>query len=131
MSAEDIDPQVLELASKIFDMARSGDAAGLASYIEAGVPVNLTNDRGDTLLMLAAYYGHADAVTTLLAHGADPNGATGSGQTPVAGAVFHGAADVVKALLAAGADLDAGAPSARESAAMFDKTEWLEAIEKS
>ncbi|MFE4462784.1 ankyrin repeat domain-containing protein, partial [Nocardia tengchongensis] len=49
-------PEVLELAGKIFDLARTGDAATLAAYLDAGVPVNLTNDNGDTLLMLAAYY---------------------------------------------------------------------------
>jgi ankyrin repeat protein len=43
-------------------LARSGDADALAAYIDAGVPVNLTNDKGDTLLMLAAYHGHEAAV---------------------------------------------------------------------
>ena len=43
--------EVLDLASRIFDMARSGDAATLAAYLDAGVPVNLTNTNGDTLVM--------------------------------------------------------------------------------
>jgi len=53
-----LDSEVLDLASRIFDMARSGDAATLAAYLDAGAPVNLTNTNGDTLVMLAAYYGH-------------------------------------------------------------------------
>lgn len=57
-----LDPEAVELAGRLFDMARTGDAAGLASYVDAGVPVNLTNESGDTLVMLAAYHGHADAV---------------------------------------------------------------------
>ena len=49
-----LDTEVLDLASRLFDMARSGDAATLAAYLDAGVPVNLTNTNGDTLVMLAS-----------------------------------------------------------------------------
>ncbi|MGK8522437.1 ankyrin repeat domain-containing protein [Nocardia asteroides] len=126
MSADEIDPELLELATKVFDFARRGDAANLATYVDAGVPVNLTNDVGDTLLMLAAYHGHADAVAALLARSADPNRANDKGQTPLAGAVFKGETEIVKQLAAAGADPDAGTPSARAAAVMFGKTELLE-----
>lgn len=54
------------------------------------MPANLTNDRGDSLLMLAAYHGHAEAVTALVGRGADPDRANDRGQTPLAGAVFKG-----------------------------------------
>lgn len=77
-----MDPELIELATKVFDLARSGDAATLTAYLEAGVPANLTNDRGDTLLMLAAYHGHLEAVSALLDHGADPNRPNDKGQTP-------------------------------------------------
>ncbi|MBF6173899.1 ankyrin repeat domain-containing protein [Nocardia blacklockiae] len=120
-----MDPELIELATRMFDLARTGDAATLTAYLEAGVPPNLTNDRGDTLLMLAAYHGHHAAVTTLLDHGADPNRPNDKGQTPAAGAVFKGEDDILRALLAAGADPDAGTPSARESATMFGKTDLL------
>jgi ankyrin repeat protein len=127
MSTEDTDAeQVIELATKVFDLARQGDAAALAGYVDAGVPVNLTNDRGDTLLMLAAYHGHQDAVAALLARGAEPDRANDKGQTPLAGAVFKGEIEIVRALVAAGANADAGTPSARDAAAMFGKTELLE-----
>src|SRR5918998_661187 len=69
---EPIDPGVVELAGRVFTLARTGDAASLASYVDAGVPVNLTNEKGDTLVMLAAYHGHADAVRVLLERGAAP-----------------------------------------------------------
>ncbi|GAB2722947.1 ankyrin repeat domain-containing protein [Nocardia thraciensis] len=121
----DMDPELIELATKVFDLARTGDAAALAAYLEAGVPVNLTNDRGDTLLMLAAYHGHSESVTTLLDRGADPDRANDKGQTPAAGAVFKGEDEVLRALLDAGADPDAGTPSARDSATMFGKTDLL------
>ncbi len=104
MSEETPDPEVVALASKIFDLARSGDAASLAAYVDAGAPADLANEQGDTLVMLAAYHGHAEAVTALLARGADPNRPNDRGQTPVAGAVFKGEDAVVRALLAGGAD---------------------------
>lgn len=63
------DPEVVELATKIFDLARQGQTEALVAYVDAGVPANLTNDRGDSLVMLAAYHGHADAVRALLARG--------------------------------------------------------------
>src|SRR3954471_5576485 len=80
------DPEVLQLAAQVFDLARLGDTAKLAAYIDAGVPANLTNDRGDTLLMLAAYHGHADTVRALLRRGAEVDRANDRGQTPLAGA---------------------------------------------
>ncbi len=120
-----MDPELIELAGKVFAAARSGDGETLAAYLDAGVPANLANERGDTLLMLAAYHGHANAVRTLLDKGADPNRANDRGQTPLAGVVFKGEDEIVGILLAAGADPDAGTPSARDSATMFGKQELL------
>ncbi|MBF6243103.1 ankyrin repeat domain-containing protein [Nocardia elegans] len=125
-----MDPDLVELATKLFELARTGEAATLAAYIDAGVPVNLCNDKGDTLLMLAAYHGQQTAVTALLERGADPDRANDRGQTPAAGAVFKGEDDILKALLAAGADPDAGTPSARESATVFGRTELLELFDR-
>ncbi|MEU6993536.1 ankyrin repeat domain-containing protein [Streptomyces sp. NPDC046465] len=120
------DPEVVELATKIFDLARRGDAAALAAYVDAGVPANLTNDSGDSLVMLAAYHGHAGAVRSLVERGADTNRANDRGQTPLAGAVFKGEDDVIRALLDGGADPAAGTPSAVDTARMFGKAELLQ-----
>ncbi|MEV8319680.1 ankyrin repeat domain-containing protein [Streptomyces sp. NPDC059900] len=119
------DPEVVELATKIFDVARQGDTAALSAYVDAGVPANLTNDSGDSLVMLAAYHGHADAVRALLERGGDANRANDRGQTPLAGAVFKGEDAVIRALLDGGADPAAGTPSAVDTARMFAKTELL------
>ncbi|MEU6625935.1 ankyrin repeat domain-containing protein [Streptomyces litmocidini] len=124
--SETPDPEVVELASKVFDLARAGDADALAAYVDAGVPANLTNDKGDTLVMLAAYHGHAAAVTALLERGAEADRPNDRGQTPLAGAVFKGEDAVIRALLAAGANPEAGTPSALDTARMFGKTELLE-----
>ncbi|WP_405710530.1 MULTISPECIES: ankyrin repeat domain-containing protein [unclassified Streptomyces] len=124
--SETPDPEVVELATKVFDLARRGEADALAAYVDAGVPVNLTNDRGDSLLMLAAYHGHAAVVTALVGRGADPDRANDRGQTPLAGAVFKGEDAVIEALLSAGADPAAGTPSALDTARMFGKADLLE-----
>jgi uncharacterized protein len=123
VSAEPIDPGVIELAGRVFDLARAGSTDELAAYVDAGVPVNLTNDKGDTLLILAAYHGHPGTVGALLDRGADHSRANDRGQTALAAAVFRQSADSVGRLLAAGADPDAGNPSARATAAFFELAE--------
>jgi ankyrin repeat protein len=124
--SEALDPEVVELATRIFDLARRGEAEALVSYVDAGVPADLTNDRGDSLVMLAAYHGHADAVRALLARGGEADRVNDRGQTPLAGAVFKGEEGVVRVLLEAGADPAAGTPNAIDTARMFGKTELLE-----
>ena len=125
MGAREYDPALLEFAGRLFDLARQGRSAELAAYVDEGVPVNLTNDKGDSLLMLAASHGHAELVTALLARGADADQANDRGQTPLAGAVFKGDEAVVRALLAAGADPHAGSPSALETARVLGSEDLL------
>ncbi|MER7645005.1 ankyrin repeat domain-containing protein [Streptomyces sp. NPDC126522] len=120
------DPEVVEFATKIFDLARQGGTETLVAYVDAGVPANLTNDRGDSLVMLAAYHGHADAVRALLTRGAEADRINDRGQTPLAGAVFKGEQEVIEVLLEAGADPAAGTPSAVDTARMFGKADLLE-----
>ena len=118
-------PAALDLAAKLFDLCRAGDNATLTPYLEAGIPSNLTNHEGNTLLMLAAYNGHASTVSLLLAKGADANVLNGRGQSPMAGAVFKGYDEVVKVLADAGADVRLGQPSAVDCARMFKRDEAL------
>ena len=120
MSGEPIDPGVIELAGRVFDLARGGHTEELVAYVDAGVPVNLTNDKGDTLLILAAYHGHPETVAALLERHADHSRTNDRGQTALAAAVFRQSTDTVRHLLAAGADPDAGGPSARATATFFD-----------
>ena len=119
------DPALVVIAHACFDFARAGDTARLRAYVEQGVPANLTDAVGNTLLMLAAYQGQAETVSALVALGADPDRTNDRGQSPMAGAIFKGADDVVRVLLAAGADPDIGTPSARATAEMFDRADLL------
>ncbi|WPG98287.1 putative ankyrin repeat protein [Acrodontium crateriforme] len=121
----ELPPAAVELASKLFDFARAGKSSELEQYLEAGIPVNLTNHKGDTLLMLAAYHGHLETVTLLLDKGADVNGLNDRGQSVIAGAVFKGYDDVVRVLVDRGADVRVGQPSAVETAKMFKRDECM------
>nr|CDI53028.1 ankyrin-like protein [Melanopsichium pennsylvanicum 4] len=118
----------IDLANRMFDLARRGDLA-LIDYLASGLPPNLTNNRGDSLLMLASYHGHADLVQRMLTQShspsssaqnthrgwrgtPDPNQLNGRGQSIVAGAVFKGYDHVVRLLIQHGADPLAGQPNA-------------------
>ncbi len=124
----DLSEEELEFAHRMFDLARQGETGQLVAYLDAGLPVNLTNSSGDTLLMLAAYHVHPELVAALLARGADHARTNQRGQTALAAAVFRRSERIVSALLAAGADLRAGAPSALEAARFFDLPDMSELL---
>jgi len=114
------DEETIAFAHMLFDLARDGAAERLTEYLTAGLTANLTNDKGDTLLILAAYHGHTDTVRALVEHGADVGRVNDRGQTALAAAVFKQSEPTVQVLLAAGADPDDGSPSARATAQFFD-----------
>jgi ankyrin repeat protein len=58
--------EAAEFTEQVFNKAREGDAAMMAALLTKGLPPNLRNHKGDTLLMLAAYHGHVDTVKVLL-----------------------------------------------------------------
>ena len=118
----DPDEGAVALAHRLLDAARAGDL-DLLAYVDAGVPADLSDPAGNSLLMLAAYHGHAGLVAGLRDRGADVDRLNDRGQSPLAGAVFKGEDDVVTALLDGGADPDAGTPSARATAAMMGTPE--------
>jgi ankyrin repeat protein len=124
------DDKLTEIAHFVFDLARAGDDERLAAYLDGGVPVDLTDADGNTLVMLAAYNGRAGTVRLLAERGADVNRVNDRGQTPLAGAVFKADTEVVRALLGAGADPLAGTPNAIETARMFQQMALLDELEK-
>lgn len=125
-----LDDETLAFAAQLFDLARGGDAELLAANVDAGLPVNLTNDKGDTLLLLAAYHRHADAVRVLLERGADVGRVNDRGQTALAAAVFRSDGELVRALLDAGASPHDGGPSALETARFFRLPEMVELLQE-
>ncbi|MGI8538049.1 MAG: ankyrin repeat domain-containing protein [Mycobacteriales bacterium] len=120
-----MDEETVEFAHSLFDLAREGKAEELAAYVDAGIPVDLTNAKGDTLLLLAAYAPHADVVRALLERGADANRVNDRGQTPLAAAAFRSSAASVELLLAAGGDPLRGNPDALATARFFELPEMV------
>ncbi|MGW1682206.1 ankyrin repeat domain-containing protein [Saccharopolyspora sp. NPDC002376] len=114
--------RVVELA---MDLAREGRTEQLLEFLDHGLPVDATDPAGNSLLMLAAYHGHAVTVRALLDRDADPDLRNDRDQSPIAGALFKGEEEVVRVLREAGADLDAGTPSARAAATMFGREHLL------
>ena len=126
-----LDDATLEFADKVFDLARSGEAQGLATLLAQGLPADLRNHKGDSLLMLASYHGHREAVRVLLEHGADPDLRNNNGQTPLAGAAFKGDLAMVELLLAHGADVEGPTPDGKTvlmMAAMFNRGEIIDSL---
>jgi hypothetical protein len=107
------------------DLAREGRTSELMEFLDHGLPVDVADREGNTLLMLAAYHGQAETVEALIARGADVDRRNHRDQSPVAGAIFKGEEAVVRALVASGADLDAGTPTGRATAGMFGREHLL------
>ncbi|MFH5823802.1 ankyrin repeat domain-containing protein [Georgenia sp. AZ-5] len=125
---EQPDDAAIAYANHLFDVAREGETAELAAAVDAGVPVDLTNAKGDTLLILAAYHQHATTVRALLERGADVERLNDRGQNALVCAVFKQDPEIVTMLLDAGADPDAGTPSARATAQYFNLPEMASLI---
>ena len=100
----------------------------MLAWVDQGAPVDLRDPAGNSLLMLAAYHGHAALVTALADRGADVDLLNDRGQSALAGAVFKMDRPTVEALLAAGADPTAGTPDARGTAAYVGLTEFTDLL---
>ena len=114
----------------VFDAARAGDTVKVADFVDRGVPVDLTNARGDTLLILAAYHEHGDLVRALLDRGADTTRINDRAQTALVAAVFRSAGPIVEHLLVAGADPELGSPNAHAVADYCTLPEMTELLER-
>ena len=101
-----LDDDTLAFARKVFQMARGGETAELVALLAQGMPANLRNERGDSLLMLASYNGHPETTKALLEHGADPELQNDAGQSPLMGAAFKGDMAIATLLLDHGAQPD-------------------------
>ena len=113
------------------DLARNGDAGGLAGLLKDGLAVDARDEKGNTLLMLASYHGRAEVVKLLLDAGAAVDLRNDKGQTPLGGVAFKGHADIARLLLAAGADpkADQGGSTPADFATLAGRTEILALLE--
>ncbi|MGM0534158.1 MAG: ankyrin repeat domain-containing protein [Campylobacterota bacterium] len=98
LSAEE-EQRYIQLQEMALDFAREGEVPTLASMIEAGLPVNTKDHKGNSLLMLACYNGNLECAQMLIAHGADVNENNDHGHSILAGASFKGYLNIVRVLV--------------------------------
>ena len=79
-----------ELMDFFFAAARTNDTEVISTFVEAGFPVNITNHKGYTALMVATYNGQPDVFNLLLSEGADPCLQDNRGNTALMAAIFRG-----------------------------------------
>lgn len=94
-----------ELQVIALDFARTGKTQDLKAMIQSGMPVNLCDHKGNSLLMLASYNGNLETTSMLVDFGAEVDKKNDRGQTPLAGVCFKGYIDIVKVLVKAGANI--------------------------
>ena len=129
-TAPQLSEEELALLNQMFDLAREGSTDQLRQALEAGVPVNLTNGKGDTLLNLAAYHQHEETVAMLLEAGADTERVSDMGFTALICAVFRGDEAITRRLLEAGAGQDTGFQPARAVAEEFGRTNVIPLLDE-
>jgi len=82
-----------------------GNLAVATRCVNAGVPINATNDSGEAPLLFASSFCSEDIVRMLLARGANPVARDPEGMTALHWAAFRGCPDVMPALLEAAPQL--------------------------
>ena len=91
--------------SDVFEAARNNQATVISHYLDQKGDPNKRDERGHSLLILAAYNGSLETVDLLLKHGADLHLQDGMG-TPLMAASFKGFRPIVQRLLEGGARVD-------------------------
>ena len=87
--------------------SRTLSAQSVGQAIDAGVDINLKNNRGETRLHTATWMGNLAVTQALLVNGADVHAKDDDGRTPLHRAASSGTSAVIQALLDAGADIEA------------------------
>jgi ankyrin repeat protein len=92
---------------EFLDKAKDGDTLGVKLFLIAGMSPEVRNDAGETPLLLAARYDHAQVERALLEKGADVNARDKRGFTPLMRAVLNGSEEAVKTVMEFKPDLNA------------------------
>jgi hypothetical protein len=69
MDAPSLSPEAIAFAARIYDAARAGQIDLFEQALPAGLPANMTNEKGDSLVsaasytsMLVSYFCSADCI---------------------------------------------------------------------
>lgn len=95
-----------QLQVMALDFARHGETQELTKMIQAGLSVNLSDPKGQSLIMLASYNGQYETTKALIDLGAFVDQKNDRGQTPLAGVCFKGYFEIVQLLVEHGADIN-------------------------
>jgi outer membrane protein OmpA-like peptidoglycan-associated protein len=111
------------------DAVKNGDTAKVQSLLDKGVSPNLKTDDGKSILMLAAYLGHADIAKLLIDKGADVNARDKAGKTALMYSAEKGNIEIAKLLLENGADIDATDNNGRTALEIARENNQAEMVE--
>ncbi|MDO5744815.1 MAG: ankyrin repeat domain-containing protein [Micrococcaceae bacterium] len=127
---DELSDEDIAFLHSIFDLAREGNSEKLMLLVDQGIPGDLTDPKGNTLMILAAYNGHDDIVSGLIERKADLNRLNDKGQGALTCAVFRKNEPLVRQLLSNGADPHLGSQNALAVAKMFELPELAAVIEE-
>jgi ankyrin repeat protein len=96
-------PAYAAVYQEILHAIELDDQRTIVGLLKRGVDVNTVDEKGDTLLILAARAGKPATVQTLLAYKPNLNARNGVGESALMHAAIRGREDIVKMLLTAGA----------------------------
>lgn len=97
-------PSQTELNTQLWDAARAGDAATVASLLQQGADVQMATASGETALHAAVAAGSLPIAVQLVGKGANVNAATSNGWTPLHHAARFSRADIANYLIQQGAN---------------------------
>ncbi|KAE9193892.1 hypothetical protein PF005_g17905 [Phytophthora fragariae] len=94
------------LQLKLFHAAKQGDVEQLRAALKKVKNVDIRDDRGNPLLLLAAAEGHSEAVQVLLDSNVDVNARREDGRTALMLAAEQGNRNIARVLLRSGAEVN-------------------------
>lgn len=102
-----------ERIGRAFAYARTGDTTAMTQTLTPDFDVDVRNDRGDTLLILASYADHTETALLLLERGAGADERSADGMSALTAAAFRGNLVLMRALLDRGVAVDPRGNSGR------------------
>ncbi|MFA3792421.1 ankyrin repeat domain-containing protein [Aliiglaciecola sp. SL4] len=124
--------QSQQLKTLYFDAARTGDIELLTTFYNAGLSVNIANEKGYTALILSAYNGQTEAVNFLLGlEDINPCQEDARGNTALMGAIFKGNLRIAKSLMGVDCEVDQSNQNGQTAlmfATLFDRQDIIQGL---